>query len=169
MDVVRHWYLVHTKPQKERVAKENLERQGYPFYLPLARQTRRRKGRWLDVIEPLFPRYLFVRLGAGHDSFRSVRYTTGVQNLVCFSEKPAVVPDSVVNSLMRAADPDTGLHDLNAPVFEPGKAVVIDSGPLAGVQGILLAKTGEDRVIVLLNMLGKENRVAIEHDLVRLV
>ncbi len=168
MDVIQHWYLVHTKPRKEWIAKEHLQRQGYDLHLPLIQHLRRQRGRWLNVVEPLFPRYIFVRLTLEHDDFRSIRYTTGVHTLVSFSEAPAIVPDRVVDSLKRAADPNTGLHTLKLPVFAPGNALVIDSGPLAGMQGIFLAETAEERVTILLNILGRENRITLQRDLVRL-
>jgi transcriptional antiterminator RfaH len=167
MDTAKHWYVVHTKPNKEWVTRDNLQRQGYEFYLPLARQARRHQGRRLDSVEPLFPRYLFIRLAAGQDNFGPVRHTKGVQDLVRFSAQPAVVPDPVIDSLRRTADPETGLHDLAEPALASGQSVVIDGGPLAGLRGIFLAATAEDRVMVLLGLLGRESRVIVERDLLR--
>jgi transcriptional antiterminator RfaH len=166
--IMRHWYLVHTKPRKERVAEQNLQRQGYDFYLPLIQQPRRRRGQWIEVIEPLFPRYLFVRLRVGYDDIRPIHYTTGVHNLVCFTEEPAIVPDQIIESLRRTADPSTGLHHPKSPMFKPGDTVVVDKSPLAGLQAIFLAETAQDRVIVLLKILGRENRITVERDMLRL-
>lgn len=150
------------------MAEENLQRQGWQVYLPLIRQPRRRRGHWIEVIEPLFPRYLFVRFQSGHDNISPIRYTTGVHNLVRFSEYPATVPDSIVESLQRAADGATGLHYPREPLFKPGDKVIIEQGPLAGLQAILLAETGQERVVILLEMLGRENRLPIKRDLLRL-
>lgn len=60
-----HWYLVHTKPKQEKYALENLQRQGYECYLPLLLSERIRQGILMVTDEPLFPRYLFIRLGQG--------------------------------------------------------------------------------------------------------
>jgi len=162
------WYLVHTKPRKEMVAEQNLQRQGYEVYLPLIQQPRRRRGRWIEVIEPLFSRYLFMRLRLGYENIRPIRYTIGVRDLVRFTEEPAIVPDQIVESLRRTADRNTGLHYPKGPVFEPGDKVTIDSGPFAGLQAIFLAETGQERAVILLEMLGRENRVTIKRDLLRL-
>lgn len=116
----------------------------------------------------MFPRYLFVRLRIGYDNIHPIRYTTGVHDLVRFTEEPSVVPDQIVESLRRTADCNTGLHRSKRPLFEAGDAVIIDEGPLAGLQAIFLAETGQERVIILLNMLGRENRVTIERDVLRL-
>ena len=56
------WYLVHTKPRQEDVALAKLERQGYECYLPRMRIERIRRRKAEDATEPMFPRYLFVRL-----------------------------------------------------------------------------------------------------------
>ena len=85
-----------------------------------------------------------------------------------FTEEPAIVPDQIIESVRRNVDRDTGLHYPKSPVFKPGDTVVVDKGPLVGLQAIFLAKTGQDRVIVLLKMLGRENRITIESDMLRL-
>lgn len=165
---IKHWYLVHTKPRKEKVAEENLQRQNFEVYLPLIQGLRRRRGHWTEVIEPLFPRYLFVHLRFGYDNVYPIRYTMGVDRLVRFGEEPTVVPDQIVDSLRHSADRNTGLHYPNGPLFKPGDTVVIDEGPMAGLRAIFLAETGQQRVSILLEMLGRENRVTINRDLLRL-
>src|SRR4051812_8030711 len=81
-----HWYLVHTKPRQERVALENLERQGFQCYLPTLPSERLRQGLLALSLEPLFPRYLFIRLGEGGSarSWMPIRSTRGVSRLVSF-------------------------------------------------------------------------------------
>lgn len=165
---MKRWYLVHTKPRKERVAEQNLQRQGYEVYLPLIQQPRRRRGRWIEVIDPLFPNYLFVRLQFGWDNIGPIRYTTGVRALVRFTQEPAIVPDEIIESLKSAADRDTGIYRFEEALFKPGDKVMIDQGPLAGLNAIFLAETGQERVLILLEMLGRENQITIERDLLRL-
>jgi transcriptional antiterminator RfaH len=165
---MKYWYLVHTKPRKERVAEQNLQRQDYEVYLPLIQQPRRQRGRWIEAIDPLFPRYLFVRLRPGYDNIGSIRCTTGVRNLVRFTAEPTVVPDHIIESIKHAADHSTGLHHPKGSLFEPGNTVIIDKGPLTGLRGIFLAETDQERVIILLEMLGRENRVTVQRDLLRL-
>lgn len=163
------WYLIHTKPRKEAVAESNLQRQGWEVYLPHIQQPRRRRGRWIEAIEPLFPRYLFVRLQLGFEDIRPISYTTGVHKLVRFTEEPAVVSDQIIAAIRHAEDLNTGLHHSREPLFKPGDRVVIDKGSLAGLQAIFLAEKGNDRVTILLEMLGRENRVTVKRDVLSLV
>lgn len=165
---MNRWYLIHTKPRKESVAEQHLQRQGWELYLPRIQQPHRRRGRWVEVIEPMFPRYLFVRLRFGVDNIGPIRYTTGVRDFVRFAEEPAVVPDEVVETLKRAADCDSGLHYPKGPLFKSGDAVIIEEGPFAGLQAIFLAETGQERVVILLEMLGRENRVTVKRNCLRL-
>lgn len=165
---MKRWYLVHTKPRKERVAEQNLQRQGYEVYLPLIQQPRRRRGHWIEVIDPLFPNYLFVRLRFGWDNIGPIRYTMGVRQLVRFTQEPAIVPEEIIESLKAAADSDTGIYQFKEALFRPGDKVMIDQGPLAGLNAIFLAETGQERVLILLEMLGRENQITIERDLLRL-
>ena len=165
---MKRWYLVHTKPRKERVAEQNLQRQGYEVYLPLIQQPRRRRGHWLEVIDPLLPSYLFVRLHFGWDNIGPIRYTTGVRELVRFTQEPAIVPEEIIESLKSAADRDTGIYRFEEALFKPGDKVIIDQGPLAGLNAIFLAETGQERVLILLEMLGRENQITVERDLLRL-
>lgn len=163
-NIVRQWYLVYTKPKKEAIAKYNLQRQGFEIFLPLIQQERRRRGRWVKVIEPLFPSYLFIRLKLGHDNLSSIRSTIGVRGLVRFSEEPAVVPESIVTSLKLTVDESSGLYRGTTPAFSKGDMVVIERGALAGIHAIVSAETGEGRVTILFKMLGRENRAIVDRD-----
>ena len=60
------WYAVFCKPRQEAVAEENLQRQGFHVYLPRTRIRHRRRGQWVNAIEALFPRYVFILI----DPFR---------------------------------------------------------------------------------------------------
>ena len=147
---MRAWYLIYSKPQQERLALENLERQGYPSYLPLIRNRRRRKGRYVSIIEPMFPRYLFVHLSDETDNWGPIRSTIGVVNLVRFGMQAARVPDSLIE-MMEQRD-EEGVQTLAPPVLEPGDQVRIVEGVMAGYEAIFQARTGKERVVLLLQL-----------------
>jgi transcriptional antiterminator RfaH len=87
--IAMHWYLVHSKPRQERLALENLERQGYQCYLPVLPTEKMRRGSLTIADEALFPRYLFIRLGndLSDKGWGPIRYTTGVSRLVSFGSE----------------------------------------------------------------------------------
>ena len=147
---MRAWYLIYSKPQQERLALENLERQGYSPYLPLIRNRRRRKGRYVSIIEPMFPRYLFVHLSDETDNWGPIRSTIGVANLVRFGMQAARVPDSLIE-MMEERD-EEGVQTLAPPDPKPGDQVRIVEGVMAGYEAIFQARTGKERVVLLLQL-----------------
>jgi len=135
---MRAWYLIHSKPQRERVALDNLQRQGYESYLPLLRNRRRVAGRHAVRIEPLFPRYLFVRLSDESDDWGPIRSTLGVSRLVRFGLRPARIPDDMIAMLKDREDGD-GIQQLTPPCLEPGDRVRVIEGVMADYGSIDLA------------------------------
>ncbi len=164
----KHWYLVYTKPRQEEVAGTNLARQGFETYLPRMRQRRVRMHRRVLVVEPMFPRYLFIRLDAHQDNWAPIRSTLGVTSLVRFGPHPTPVPEDLISTL-RANEDEQGIQDLPVAEFKQGQALRIADGALAGYEGIFLARSGKDRVVVLLDVMGKQARVAVDQDAVEQV
>jgi len=152
------WYLVYTKPRQEQLARENLERQQYEVYLPLIRNRRRRNGRYVEQIEAMFPRYLFIRLDQGNDDWGPIRSTYGVSNLVYFGFKPARVAPELIEYL-RLRDDESGCQSLPPPEFAQGDRVRIVDGAMAGYEGIFQARTARDRVTILLAFAGSFTQV----------
>ncbi|HKQ31149.1 MAG TPA: transcription/translation regulatory transformer protein RfaH [Burkholderiales bacterium] len=159
----KEWYLVYAKPRQEKVAQRNLERQGYRTYLPLVSQARRRNGRRVAVIGPMFPRYLFICLDRGSDDWGPIRSSRGVVSLVRFGSAAAKVPDSLIAAL-NARENESGLQALPPEEYRSGSRVRIMEGSFSGYQAVFLAKTGHDRVVLLLDILGKHTRATVRAD-----
>jgi len=155
-----HWYLVHTKPRQEKCALENLQRQAYPCYLPTLPSERLRQGALVVMDEPLFPRYLFIRLGQGDSaqSWAPIRSTKGVNCLVRFGVEPAKVADSLVEAL-RAQEASVQAEPER--LFKPGERVRLTQAPFAGIEGIYQMADGERRVMVLIELLAKQVRLQV--------
>jgi transcriptional antiterminator RfaH len=149
-----HWYLVHTKPRQEKRALQNLEQQGYECYLPTMPVERLRHDH-LDITrEPLFPRYLFIRLSMDNSakSWGPIRSTLGVNRIVSFGSEPARINDNLI-SLLKLQE--TTLHDEPKRLFSPGDRVQLTAGAFAGIEGIYQMADGEQRVMVLIELLSK--------------
>ncbi len=155
-----HWYLVHTKPKQEKCALENLQRQGFQCYLPTLPSEKLRQGSLTVADEPLFPRYLFIRLGQGDSapSWAPIRSTKGVSRLVSFGVEPAKVADSLVAAL-RALEASVQAEPER--LFKHGERVRLTEAPFAGIEGIYQMADGESRVMVLIELLSKQVRVRV--------
>ena len=153
------WYAVHTHPRKERVALENLERQGFEAYLPLLKVQKARRGKAVMVDEPMFARYLFVRLDSSSQgrSWAPIRSTLGVRTLVQFGGRPARVQPELIDWLRTREVAFDPLH-----LFEPGDAVTVNAGPFKGLEALYQGVDGEHRALILLEILSKPVRVAVD-------
>ena len=158
------WYVIRSKPRAEFTARIQLERQGFRIYFPQLLKPARVRGRWLDRIEPLFPRYLFLAVDAGKQSLAPVRSTVGVTGIVRFGSEYATVTHEIIEGLMRRADPQTGLHRLEQPVFRRGGYVRILEGPFERLEGVFERYEGEERALILLEVLGRATRVRVPLD-----
>jgi transcriptional antiterminator RfaH len=157
------WFLVLTKPAAESTAQSNLQRQGYHVYYPQLIRPVLRRGRWVDRVVALFPRYLFVHFDTVRQSMGPVRSTLGVSGIVHFGAEAARVPDEIVDELRSRADPASGLHRLQRRRgFDPGASVSVIAGALEGLHGIFERAVGEDRAVILLNLVGRRTPVCVE-------
>jgi len=158
---VRHWYAVFARAHAEQRAELNLGRQRFEVWLPRYRKMRRHAGRSEQVLRPLFPRYLFVALDVAHERWRAVLSTYGVAGLVCSGEAPVAVPEAVIEGLRARADADGTFTLERAARLRRGDRVRIEAGPMRDLEGIFEAATDAERVVVLLELMGRGVRVTV--------
>lgn len=159
------WYLLQCKPRQDERAEEHLKNQQFVCYRPLIEVEKRKNGRLTQVKESLFPGYLFVHLRLD-DNWAPLKSTRGVSRIVHFGKGslPYPVADSLIHSLQeRIAQQAT----TPAPLFTPGEKVFIQEGCFANLEAIFEQMDGERRVMLLLNLLGRQQRIALPLDAVR--
>jgi len=151
-----NWYAIHSKPRQEERALENLQRQGFEAWLPLLTVEKVLRSKLVQVIEPMFSRYLFIRLDTEQTNWSPIRSTLGVSKLVSFGNRPAVVADELIEALQQLPE--------QAPqrLIQPGQQVKIVSGPLRGLEGIYQQADGELRAMVLIELLNKQHCIVTE-------
>jgi len=137
------WYAAYTLPRHEKAVAEQLGIRQVETYLPLYLSARRWAGRRASVLLPLFPGYVFVRISLSERT-RVLDYPS-VLRLVTFNGKPAPLPDGEIERLratlkLGKAEP--------FPFLVPGKRTRIKSGPLAGLEGIIVRRKGKMRLAV---------------------
>ncbi|MEQ8612574.1 MAG: transcription/translation regulatory transformer protein RfaH [Gammaproteobacteria bacterium] len=158
---MKAWYLIYTKPKQEDVALANLERQGFQSYLPKVIGLKRKQGRSIKTVLPMFPRYLFIYLDNQTDNWGPIRSTIGVANMVRFGMEAARVPEQLVQEI-RARENADGVVALPDKAFEKGQTVRITTGPFEGYEAIFSDRQAKNRVLVLLKI--AENFVNVKLD-----
>jgi len=116
-----------------------------------------------EVIEPLFPCYLFSRF-MPDSHYRMITYTRGVRKVVGGTDGPWPVPDEVID-FIRAQERD-GFITIRGGEVSPGDRVRIIEGPFAGFTGIFERQMkGSERVLLLLNVIGYQARMVVDKTL----
>jgi transcriptional antiterminator RfaH len=158
------WYVVHTHVHAETKAASHLTRQGYAIYLPRYLKRRRHARRVEIIAAPLFPRYLFVAIEQVTKRWRSIQSTIGVTHLVRNGDEPAEVSACIVDGL-RDREDERGFIRLDVrPRFAPGDKVRIAYGAFSACFGLFEGLTDNDRVAILLDLLGRKVRVTLKAD-----
>jgi transcriptional antiterminator RfaH len=166
---MNRWYVVHTHAHSETKAAAHLRRQAYTVYLPQLQKKIRHARRVSLVSKALFPRYLFVRMDIENAPWRAIRSTIGVAGLVSTCDRPMPVPQGIIERIQASEDADGIVRLKSADQFRRGQLVEITEGALDGLQGLVEATTDEERVTLLLNLLGREIRVRVSPEMLRAV
>lgn len=156
------WLLVQYKPNSHRLAVTNLERQGFDVFLPMTEVTKRQGARFLTRMTPLFPGYLFVAADVDTSGWRKINNTLGVSRIVTTRDTPSKAPDTLVQSLKSRCDA-TGKIVPNTN-FAPGDNVEIVHGPLSEFVGTVEKIDPQQRVWILLEIMGQTSRVRLDPD-----
>lgn len=155
------WYAIYTKPHAEELAKFHLRRQSFgEVYLPAYRKSRRHARRSDWVAAPLFSRYLFLHMDLGVTQWCAIRSTLGVVDLVRSCDSPVAVPHGVIEAI-RAREDEQGLVEMQSEVFKKDEIVRIRGGAFSDQCGLFQCANDADRVVVLLNLLGRQVRVQV--------
>lgn len=146
------WYLVHTKPQKERWVADQLSAIVADVFLPLLKARAPRWGRMAQSVGPLFPCYLFACFDL-QERYFDVKYLQGVRGLVSAGKEALAVPPRIVEEIRRRTV--NGVIQIEPKPLSRGERVTVVDGPFRGLEAIFERYlSGSERVAILLNTIG---------------
>jgi len=140
------WYAVQTRPRFEKKVHSTLLNKGLDVFLPLSKQARRWSDRRVQIEVPLFPCYLFARIVPLPVNRISVLRASGVIAFVGMHGQGIPIPDSQIENLQILAA--TNVTTCEYPYLKLGQRVRIRGGCLEGVEGVLLAREGDSKIVV---------------------
>ena len=161
------WYVVQTKPREEDRADSNLRSWNIETFNPKIRERRTHPytGMPIEVIKPLFPRYIFAKFSL-ENSYHRVRFTRGVSDLVAFADGPAPVDDEII-SIIRLRMGKDGFVKIGDPLY-PGDQVVVKNSPLGNYVGIFEREVKDsDRVMILLQTVSAQVHICVGREFVK--
>jgi transcription antitermination factor NusG len=153
-----HWYAVYTRANHEKTVAEQLANRCIEHFLPLYSTVRRWKDRRVQLERPLFPGYVFVQL-ALREKLRVLEIPS-VARLVGFEGHPTPLPELEITQIRRflasgyLAEPHSYLR--------AGDRVRVVSGPLQGMEGILLKKRSTYRFVISIDLIMRSVSVQID-------
>jgi transcriptional antiterminator RfaH len=143
----RHWWAVYTRARQEKSLARQLRAMAVPHYLPLVPKVSLIGGRRVKSLLPLFSSYLFM-YATDQERIEALA-TQRVAHLFRAPEDQALVRDlRNVRMLIASGAPLTVESRLEA-----GQRVRVKSGALLGLEGTILARRGEDRLLVAVEFL----------------
>ena len=154
------WFLVHTYSGREKIAKLNLERQGFQTFLPMQLKSVRYGRAVKEIPVAYFSSYLFTAFDRRKDRWSPINNTFGVRRLVTFNVGPSPVPKGVMRDLISRVD-DFGVVKAMSS-FALGDQVRIKRGPFEGHLALIDQLPNESRTRVLLELM--QNAFPIELD-----
>jgi transcription antitermination factor NusG len=160
---IHSWYAVRVRSKFERVVSTALSGKGYDEYLPLYRSRRKWSDRSKDLDLPLFPGYLFCRLDV--QIRLPILTTPGVISIVGIGKVPVAIPDREIDAVQALVR--SGLHLQPWPQLVVGSRVVIEQGPLKGLEGVAMDVKKKYRLFVSVPLLQRSVSVEIDREWVR--
>lgn len=153
----RSWFAVYTVPRHEKRVEEHFHTRQIESFLPLYKRQRRWKDGSKGIVHiPLFSSYIFVRIGSGGRV--SVLSVPGVISIVGGRRALLPVPDSDIHFLREGLR--LGKIEPH-PYLTTGARVRIRTGIMAGMEGILLRKKTNCRVVLTLEMIMKSVTIVV--------
>jgi transcription antitermination factor NusG len=157
------WFALQVRTRHESVVADFLEGKGYTSFLP----SYKCKKRWSDRIKvkegPLFPGYLFCRFDPQYRL--PILKTPGVIQVVGYNRTPVPIDDAEIHAIQILVQ--SGFPNQPWPFLTVGERVQVESGPLRGLEGILVALKGKHRLVVSVTLLKRSVAVEMDFGLVR--
>lgn len=156
----KNWFAVFVMRRHEKRVNQHCSVRGIESYVPLLKK----QSQWQDgsrrLLEvPLFPSYIFARIGCGGRA--SILQLPGVILIVGGGSKLSAIPDAYIQFLQE------GLQQKRIepyPYLTVGARVRIRSGVMCGMEGILIRKKNSFRVVLTLDMIMKSITVEVRSE-----
>jgi transcriptional antiterminator RfaH len=153
----KEWFILQFKANSHNQAIKNLNKQGFETFLPKHNSTSRKKSRFINTVQPLFPGYMFISFDRADPKWHKINNTYGVSRLVTFNSILTPIPTKFVDILMERY----GLSGKLLPMekFKTGDQVKILKGPFANFIATIETYETDQRIWMLLDLMGRKTKI----------
>ena len=152
------WHALYTRHHHEKSVAQGLRAKDFTVFLPLYATLRQWKDRTKIVTLPLFSCYVFIQDGL--ERHLEVVSTAGIHGYVCCGESFAVIPPKEIAGIRQAVERCVKIEP--HPFIHRGDRVRVKTGPLEGIEGILVRKKNFSRLVLTVELLGKSAAVEVD-------
>jgi len=157
------WWVAHTKSRNEKALAQDLIRKDINYFLPMSWKVRRRRGRTMRSLLPLFSGYLFF-CGQENQRIELLR-TNRVANLIEVKDQEKLLEELLqIERALRAGAPL-----VPHKYIKVGQHCRVIAGPLAELEGIVVQTKTVTRLVLQVDMLGQATSVEIDTDMIERV
>lgn len=157
------WFAIRVRSNHEKTASVQLRHLGYEEFTPTYKTERQWSDRRKIVDQLLFPGYVFCKFNPA-DRLPILK-TAGVVGLVGFGEGPCPIPDQEIEHVRALVESEVLVGPW--PFLERGQTVLLEKGPLAGLEGLLIEIKGHFRLVVSITLLRRSVSAEIDRAWVR--
>lgn len=154
----RAWFALYTRHRHEKAVAQFLDNEGVKVFVPFYNARHRWKDRVKQLSLPLFPNYVFVFSSV--DERISILRTPGVYDFVRLAGRPSPIPEGEIAAIRKTVENDMAIDP--HPFLNIGDHVRGVSGPLKGVEGILIRKNGLYHLVLSIELLGRSLAVEVD-------
>jgi transcriptional antiterminator RfaH len=162
-----NWYVIQTKPKKEKEAESYLAPKGVEIFSPLLETFSYAGGAMRETVKPLFPNYIFGRFDMERN-YSLVRWARGVKCVLGYGGYPVPVAEEVIEIIRTRTGPDGIVRRHHR--FEARDAIRVTAGPMKDLLGIFERYVSDgERVRILLNLIGYQPAVEVHYSMIEKV
>ena len=160
---MKNWIAVYTKSRHEQIVVNELNKKNIESYCPMFKERRQWSDRKKWVHFPLFRSYVFANIEINENIY--VLQTIGVNKIVKFQEKISIIPDQVIDNIKNIIE--GGYNVEQTDYFIKGDEVRVVSGPLKGLDGVVLDLRGANKIIIKIEAIQQAFSVEISSGLLK--
>ena len=157
------WWVAHTKSRNEKALAWDLLKRDISYFLPMIEKIRAVRGRKVKSTVVLFPGYVFL---CGQEEDRYAAMTTNrIASTIDVVEQGMLIQE--MSSIRKALSAPKQLDPF--PYLRTGRKCVVTSGPLKGVEGLLVSRKNVDRLVLRVHVLGRAVATEIDASLLEVI
>lgn len=159
MNNSKSWIVARNKTNQDKIALINLERQNFEVFQPTFKTISRTRNKFKEIIKPVFPGYIFIAINLEENNWHKINNTRGISKIIVFGNEIPLVRSEFIEALKHRFSIDN--VSKTAETFKVGMNAEIINGPFAQLIGKIEEIDADQRIWILLDILGTQTRVSV--------